>query len=64
MRWWSQLEEYDYTVNYLTGQQNMKANALSCVIFKLLSGNSEYFENIFDEKIYSVNNAFRDQIIE
>ena len=49
-RWISELEEYDYTIKYIRGKENVKADALS--------RNDNTFENQpqsqFEDKIYAL----------
>ena len=62
-RWISELEEFDYSIQYITGRNNVKADALSCNTAACHSQPSSEFEN----HIYPMfvdNDHFLDQLKE
>ena len=64
-RWISELEEYNYTIQYLPGKLNTKADALSRFTSKLPTQTSDPFEDLFESKIYvidSKNGSFKAQL--
>ena len=65
-RWISELEEYNYTIQYLPGKLNTKADALSRFSSKLQNQDVDQFEDLFEEKIYAIDaqtQSFKAQIM-
>ena len=66
-RWISELEEYSYSIQYLPGNLNTKADALSRLTAKFQTHNSDQFENLFADMIYAIdveNQSFAAQLTE
>ena len=49
-RWVSELEEYDYTIRYIRGKENVKADALS----RFTNASSDQPHSHFEEKVYAL----------
>ena len=61
-----ELEEYNYTIQYLPGKLNTKADALSRFSSKLQNQDVDQFEDLFEEKIYAIDaqtQSFKAQIM-
>ena len=50
----SELEEYNYSIQYLPGQLNTKADALSRLTSMPVQANQNEIENFFEGKLYSI----------
>ena len=62
-RWVSELEEYDYTIRYIRGKENVKADALS----RFTNASSDQPHSHFEEKVYALfidNKDFPSQLKE
>ena len=57
-RWISELEEYNYTVQYIPGKLNVKADALSRTTGATTS--TDIFDMIFEDKVYAINYTSKD----
>ena len=49
-RWIAELEEYEYSIQYILGKENVKADALS----RNLNASQEHPLSEFDNKIYAL----------
>ena len=62
-RWIAELEEYDYTVQYIRGKTNIKADLLS----RNKNASSTQPNSLFDDKIYAAffsDISFKEQLLE
>ena len=50
-RWLSELEEYQYTIQYIPGKLSVKADALSRTTG--FESNMDHFDMIFEDKVYA-----------